>query len=339
MIIPYRTQQAFKRLGVALLVIIVLLTAARLCWLLWVSRYVVYTQDGVRLDFSLPAKITNGQLATPPAAKDPVSIYYNEGDNQVETGTELKQLVGYYVEPELLMDDVLAVRDHIQSLPAGTAVLVDLKNIYGRTYYSSTVIEHRSSDVNITAMDEFLQVLDRSGMYTIARVPALRDQLYGLNNVSHGLHHSSRYYLWQDDERCYWLDPTSEGTVSYLARIATELRSLGFDEVVFDDFYVPTGDDIYFSGNRAQVLSEVAQTLVTSCATESFAVSFVASSEFTPPEGRSRIYMKDVEPSQAAAKAESIGVADTAINLAFITPMYDTRFDVYGVLRPLSSAY
>ena len=299
----------------------------------------VYTRDGAKLDFDLPARIESGVLAQPPAAKEPVSIYYNEGDNQVEVDAELKQLVGYYVELDQLQDDVLAVRDQILSLPAGTAVLVDLKNMYGRAYYSSSVVTPRTSEINIAAMDELIRSLDRSGMYTIARVPALRDQLYGLENVSDGLHHSSRYYLWQDDFGCYWLDPTSDGTVAYLARIANELKNLGFDEGVFDDFYVPQENNIYFSGDRATVLAQTAQTLVTSCATDSFAVSFVSETSFAVPEGRSRIFMKDVEPGQAAQRAEAVGFADPVIRVVFLTEMYDTRFDAYGVLRPLSSAH
>ena len=42
---------------------------------------------------------------------------------------------------------------------------------------------------------------------------------------------------------------------------------------------------------------------------------------------------------QAATFAPTSGVADTAINLVFLTELHDTRFDVFSVMRPLSGAH
>ena len=43
--------------------------------------------------------------------------------------------------------------------------------------------------------------------------------------------------------------------------------------------------------------------------------------------------------AEIAAAAELSGVADTAVQLVFLTELHDTRFDAYGVLRPLSGAH
>ena len=53
MIIPYRVQQALRRLGIGLLVILVLAMVVLLCWFLWLQRYVVYTEDGAKLNFDI----------------------------------------------------------------------------------------------------------------------------------------------------------------------------------------------------------------------------------------------------------------------------------------------
>jgi hypothetical protein len=74
------------------------------------------------------------------------------------------------------------------------------------------------------------------------------------------------------------------------------------------------------------------------CSTKSFAVSFQSSEGFTPPEGRGRVYVTGADALGAQTIAENSGVADTTINLVFITDLYDTRFDEYSVLRPLSFA-
>lgn len=339
--IPYRTRRLLKRLG--LIALAVLLTAAVvwLCWFVWLNRYVVYTREnGAILDFDRTPEISGGQLALPPEPSETIPIYYNEGENQVNNNAELTQLVGYYVEPQALQEDISTVISQIRALPAETAVMVDVKNIKGEFYYSSGVSSLRSSSVDTEGMDQLIEFLNRSSMYTIARLPALRDYHYGLNNVPNGLFHSSRQYLWMDDDSCYWLNPASEGTFSYLVQIVNELKSLGFDEVVFSDFRFPQTSEIYFDGDKTQALTDTAKKLLSACASDRFAVSFIAgSSAFSLPEGRSRLYLQNVAAADLASVAAETGIADTAVNLVFLTEVHDTRFDVYSVLRPLSTAH
>ena len=337
MTIPYRTQRALKRLFIAVLVIAVILAAGWGCWLLWVQRYIVYTADGgAKLNFDLPP-MGEGELAVPPEEAD-VSIYFNEGDAAITTNTELTQLNGYYVEPDALKD-IPAVKAQIQALKAGTAVMIDMKSIYGGFYYSSTVSATRSNTVNVEAMDDLVSYLRRSGMYTIARIPALRDYTYGLNHVPDGVPHSSGGYLYQDDDGCYWLNPGSQGTLSYLTQIIMELKDLGFDEVVLYDFCFPDTASILVNGSKTELLTNAANVLVTACTTNSFAVSFEKTADFTMPQGRTRMYLRGLQASEAAEAAANSGVADTLINLVFLTELHDTRFDAYSVMRPLSGAH
>lgn len=337
MTIPYRTQRAIKRVLIAVAVIAVILAAIWGCWLLWVQRYIIYTaENGATLNFDLPP-MADGELAVPPEDMD-VSIYINEGEAAVNTNTELTQLNGYYVEPDAL-SDIPAVKAQIQSLKAGTPVMVDVKNIKGGFYYSSTVSTTRASGVDTAAMDDLISYLKRSGMYTIARIPALRDYTYGLNHVPDGVHHASGGYLYQDDEGCYWLNPGSEGTLSYLTQIIIELKELGFDEVVLYDFCFPETTSILVNGDQASLLTNAANVLLTACSTNSFAVSFEKTAEFTMPEGRTRVYLRGLEAAQAAEAAANSGVADTLINLVFLTELHDTRFNAYSVMRPLSGAH
>lgn len=337
MSLPYRTQRAIKRMLVALMVIALVLTAGLACWIIWVQRYIVYTADGgVRLDFNLPP-IKPGELATPPKDMD-ISINFDKTEETVSTSTELSKLTGYYVEPEALKD-IAAVKAQIAALPAGTPVMVDVKNIYGSFYYSSNVGSDRSGKVNIEQMDDLIAFLGQSNVYAIARFPALRDYDYGLNHVPDGVHHSSGRYLYMDDSRCYWLHPGSQGTLSYLTQIIMELKSLGFDEVVLEDFAFPNTTSILVNGDKAELLTKAASVLVSACTTDRFAVSFVKTSAFTMPQGRSRMFLSGLDASQAADAAANSGVANPAVNLVFLTELYDTRFDAYSVLRPLSGAH
>lgn len=336
--IPYRTRQNLRRAALILLVVAIVAAAAWLCWFVWLQRYVVYTRDnGAVIDTSLSARIPDGEVATAPESET-VSIYYNEGENAINTSTELMQMVGYYADAQALTN-LSAVSGQVKLLETGTAVMLDVKDAKGRFFYSSSVSSQRSSSVDIAGMDELIKQLDSKGMYLIARLPALRDYSFGLSNTSNGLFVSSGAYLWADDDYCYWLDPTKEGTVTYLVQIVTELKSLGFDEVVFDEFRFPDTENLKFSGDRAQALNTTAQTLVTTCATGSFAVSFVGEEEgFTVPTGRSRLYVENATAAEAAGIAAGSGLADPSIYLVFLTEYHDTRFDAYSVLRPLDSA-
>jgi hypothetical protein len=237
------------------------------------------------------------------------------------------------------LQDIDAVISQIQALPAETAVMVDVKGIKGDFYYSSAVSSKRNSSIDTGKMDELIAYLKRTGRYAIARIPALRDYDYGLNHVPDGVHHSSGAYLHMDEQGCYWLNPGSEGTLAYLTRIILELKARGFDEVVLEDFCFPQSEAILVNGDKSQLLTNAANVLMTACATDRFAVSFLKTEEFTMPNGRTRLYLTGLDAVQAEEAAQNSGIADTAVNLVFLTELHDTRFDAFGVLRPLSAAH
>ena len=337
--IPYRTRQVLKRGAVVLMIVLLAAALVWVCWLVWLGRYIVYTRDEGAVLGTNSVEDIQGQPALPPEDQETVSIYYNEGDNAINTSTELLQMVGYYATAEDLRAGVDTVRSQIQNLEKDIPVMLDVKSIAGSFFYSSAVSDSRDSAVDTEAMDGLIKYLKSSGRYAIARLPALRDRNYGLNHVSDGVFHSSRQYLYMDDDSCYWLNPASQGTVTYLVQIVTELKELGFDEVVFTDFRFPASDKIYFDGDKAKAIADTAGILVTTCATNNFAVSFVGGADFALPEGRSRLYVESAVAAEAAGIAQQTGLADPAIRLVFLTEVHDTRFDAYSVLRPLSSAH
>lgn len=340
MSIPYRTQQSLRRLAIALLVLLVVGILVWGMWFVWLQRFVVYTRsEGAVLNFELPETIPPGEAAVPPEEGTQIEIYYNEGDDKLNLSTEMAKLSGYYFPDKQIYTDPEGVWEKIQTLPAGTAVMLDLKSIYGNFFYSTSTGRPISDSADADGVDQLIANLRGSGYYTIARMPALRDREYGRQNTRNGLP-TSGGYLWMDDEGCYWLNPTKEGTITYLIDIAEELRDLGFDEVVFEDYEVPTSKKIVFKKDRAEALAETAQMLVTACATEYFTVSFVSDGTWTPPTGRSRIFRTDIgDPMKITGVAEALKLADPAVQLVFITGNMDTRYEEYGVIRPIDMAF
>lgn len=338
--IPYRTRHALKQGAVITLVVLLIVVAVYLCWFVWLKRYVIYTRDqGVVLDMSLPAQVADGQEALPPPEMETIHIYYNEGDNAINTSRELTQITGYYADTAALEAGVHTVWEQAKALPTGTPVMLDVKSPKGNFYYSSGVSSDRHSKIETADMDAMIQDLNSRGVYLIARLPAFRDYAFGLSSTSNGLFVKSGGYLWADDDYCYWLNPASEGTLTYLVQIVTELKNLGFDEVVFEEFRFPDTDNLKFSDDKNTALVNAANTLLTSCATENFAVSFVQSPDFALPAGRSRLYITDGVAANAANIAQQTGLENPAVNLVFLTEVHDTRFDAYSVLRPLEAAH
>lgn len=346
MTIPYRTRRVLKRLCTILLTLSLVAVFVLMCWLLWLDRFLVYTKDGAYLDFSQDNKLMFGELATPTEPRPTVAIHF--GDDDAEVSTQLTQLSGFYItEADLSaptssrtpMDDSAIKIDwliaQVKKLPAGTPVMLEIKNIRGRFFYNSAISTQRSPQINAEKLDELISVLSSQGVYLIAQLPAFRDYYFGLNHVPAGIHHSSGGYLWMDDKGCYWLNPNHQNTITYLAQILSELKLLGFDEAVFSDFSIPQSENILFTADKEASIATAAKTLVLACSTDIFAVSFMGEPGFPLPEGRSRLYISNVSGADCDAVASQTGLTTPDTHLVFIAPSMDTRYDKYGVLRPL----
>lgn len=338
MSMTYTTRRKLQRIGTIALIVLIAVILAWFCWVIWLERYVVYTRDGATLNFELSDNVGGGQIAAPPAVDETIAIYYNEGENAVNASTDLTQLNGYYIDSDALTTDISGVRDTIATLPTGTAVMVELKSIRGSFYYTSSLADAvMSSSINTGAVDSLITDITSRNLYAIALIPAFRDWNYGLNHVSSGLA-LPQGYLWVDDDNCYWLDPTDNGTITWLRQIVEELRSLGFDEVVFSDFRMPDTTKIVFDSDRIEAIASAAATMVSACTSDRFAVSFLTTdTTFSLPNGRSRLYLENVGAKNVGATAASVTVADPAINLVFLATTNDTRFDEFSVLRPIGT--
>lgn len=341
--LSYRLRKSMHRLLITVLVLILLAVGAVLCWLLWLNRYVVYTRDGVKLDFSLSMQFPEGQPAVPPTTTPPVDIFYNDEEDVLPpVSTELQQLSGVYVTRKMLESGIPALQEQLLQLPTGTTVMLEVKNNKGEFFYSSGMGRSYGSIVT-EEMNNLIATLSRKGYHVVAHMPGLRDYWYFLEDqrtrVPYGLAwigHGGA--LWIDySGPSYWFNPLSPGTFDYLVQVITELKTLGFDEVVFHNFLVPDTDQIIWNGDKEAAIRDLADLVVRSCATETFTVSFAADASFPLPEGRCRLYLSNVDAAELYLVEQQVGVADPHLRLVFLTDRLDTRFDEYGVLRPLQA--
>jgi len=340
MSIPYRHKRTLKRIGTLLAALLVIFAVTWLCWVVWLQRYVVYTDDGATLNFEQSSYEVSGKEAVQPQADQNISIFYNEGADAIDTTNEMTQLNGYYITSEMFQQDIDYVMLQIERFPSGTPVMIDMKGAFGSFFYNSNLPDAiMSASTNIDQVSKLIQRLHSKGFYTIARISALRDRTFGENHVSSGLYMLNKKGLWMDSDGMFWLDPTNSTTTSWITSQVLELRDLGFDEVVLDNFCFPNSDKYIFTGDKAAALQSAAATLMTTCSSNKFVLSFlVQDTSFILPEGRCRMYLSGIGASGIAPAASEAEVSDAEIRLVFLAESGDTRYEKYSVLRSLHVA-
>lgn len=341
MSLSYRARRRLRLSLTVTAIILGLFLTFFIGWMVWVDRYVVYTRDGAKLDFGLSQSFPEGSPAEPPKAMEPVKIVIQKPDEDITKPTQDQvSISGYYIDSKDLKEDIPGIIAKLEALPDGTAVLMDMKTIKGSFYYSTAVGTTLSKDIDQEQMDKLLEFLSGRNFHLIARIPAFRDWEYGLNNVPLGLpKKGGNGSLWMDDKNCYWLDPTKDDVLSYLVSIVTELKGIGFDEVVFTDFRFPDTEKIKFSGDKAEAITNAAATMVEACATDRFFVSFQSEDfAFPLPNGNTRLYLQNVPAADIPLVRQQSTVNTPSIQLLFLTEANDTRYNDYCVLRPLAGA-
>lgn len=341
MSLSYRARRRLRLSLTATAIILGLFLTFFIGWMVWVDRYIVYTRDGARLDFQLSQSFPEGSPAEPPKALEPVKIIVQkENEDSIQPIPDQVSISGYYIASKDLKEDIPGVIEKLEELPDGTAVMMDMKTIKGSFYYNTSVGTTVSKDIDQGQMTKLLELLSNRNLHLIARIPAFRDWEFGLNNVPLGLpKKGGNGSLWMDDKNCYWLDPTKDDVLSYLVGIVTELKGIGFDEVVFTDFRFPDTEKIKFSGDKAEAITKAAATLVEACSTDRFFVCFQSEDYAFPlPKGNTRLYLQDVAAADIPLVRQQTTASTPSVQLLFLTEANDTRYNDYCVLRPLADA-
>ena len=338
--LTFTTKRRLQRAGLITAIVVMVLILVWFCWVIWLERYVVYSREGATINLDLPERMAGGQVAAPPALDETIPIYINEGSDAINTNAELERISGYYVDQDVLIDNLQGVKDVVATLPADTAVLLELKNIFGRFNYNSQLVDAvPASNIDTAGVSQLITEITSRNLYAVALVPAFRERSYVLARNAYFLKDSNGYG-WMDDSKCYWLDPTDSGTLNWLIQITEELRTLGFDEVVFTEFRFPDTTQIRFSQDRAAAIQAAANKLVETCASSNFTVSFATNdTSFVLPEGgHSRIYLENVGAKDADAAAAKVNLPNPEAQLVFLATSTDTRYDKYSALRPIVTA-
>ena len=183
MIFTYRTRQFLRKFLQVLLVLLMLLALALVFFAVWLRRYVVYTPDGVRLDFSIVSPSSEGKLPSRPQQMD-VHIEYTSAASFGILEPMLKAPSGLSAEP--FHKEVLGFTE----ASAYNAVLKIAVNVIE----AQTLSYHKALTGLLCRGDHFLALLNRKrhrlfGKNVLARLHKfyriLHMQKRGQTNIRH----------------------------------------------------------------------------------------------------------------------------------------------------------
>ena len=228
--ISYRSK---ARLRKGLKIGLAVLAALALCLILfavYLGRYVVYTPEGVRLDFgrntAQDVTLETGAQDSR-TAQESVTIEFAEPG---ERGEETERINGYYIDLEMLQDPG-AVLEAVKELTPPCTVMIDLKGGNGSFYYTTSIDGARQAAIDISTVDAVISYLRSHGFTMVARIRTFQDTNFAENHINSALRKASGS-LWVGNG-FYWLDPASDTVKAYLKTgavikqsVPTELNQL-----------------------------------------------------------------------------------------------------------------
>lgn len=228
-----------KRWAVFFLVLVLLAAAASLV----AQHYMVYDMDGTyHIELPWLRRASNVQKPALHGARQDLEIVIERPDAPPVVPLHAQEL-----DPSALSGTVSRT---LKALPKDVnAVAVRLKTANGDLLYPSALPDAIEADAvaGDKSVSGAIRNLTDSGYYTIARLSALHDSRFAPAHKSDAAVQQKAYKgeLWYAPDSTFYLAPEKELTRQYLASIAAEVASLGFDELLFDEFGYPANGRLY----------------------------------------------------------------------------------------------
>lgn len=339
-IFSYRNKRLIKRGLLVLAAVLAAVLLFALCRFIYIQRFLVYGEGQVSLDYEMllnPERNPQEETGIPS-----FSLEIVEDDDQTAASLAegpIKPMTGYYITTSMLLDLPSVVKELEAMEEAPGTLLFEMKSIYGNFYYDTDISGTYTSSADIDGVEALVASYAQDGKtYLAARIPAFTDNNFALENQSSGLPMKSGA-LWMDEENCYWLDPMSENVQSFLVSIATELAEMGFDEIVFEGFRMPDSKNIVYDAGewtREEAVAEAAAMLRTALKDLPVRVSFGSENPLVAAH-TDRVYLTTDNGSKVAEMVAEVEpyLEYPDSQIVFQTASRDTRFDGYGILRPL----
>lgn len=319
----YRRKLLLKRFLIVLGILAAVLSVLAIIGFIYLGRYVIYTEEGAYFSFH-----------TQPPQEQPALI------SQLSPG-QVELIMGQSISAEGLGKDETSIPDtevngvlvDYETLLAGTslnALGVDDDNC------NTLVLEMRSAGQDLSSNESVRSLIERAksrGLRLIALISCLDDNEFALAHRDDALKISGDA-LWMNSEGYYYLDPTKESVINYIAEYIHQLADMGFQEVILDKFSFPLSENIVYNtgdSSRDSLMVDAFEDLVDATVNDCDIGLLITE----PDEGHQalessdRLYVYFSEGSRVKRYVED----HPDQYLVFITTSHDTRFDAYGKLR------
>ena len=317
----YRNKLRLRRFLIILAIVLLALVIVGLIGFSYLGRYVVYTEDGAHFSFhsQAPSAPEAEQAAAP--VESPVLVtgssireqsILEDGSSTSLQDSEVKGLLVDYVT----LSDPTAVS------------AVDLST----GAYNTLVLEMRAGGSAILDTDAVRQLISRAKsaqMHLVALMSCLNDSAYALSHTDEALAISGGA-LWTNSAGSYWLDPTNADVQDYLVGMINQLETMGFQEVILNNFSFPTTDEIVYSSDstRESMLQDAYKALENKVGLDCTLGLLIKD----PESGHQAFDLAEhlyVYYSDGSSLKQYVDDHPDTY-LVFLTSSHDTRFDDYG---------
>lgn len=317
----YHNKLLLRRALIVLAIVAAVVFLLLLIVFFYLGRYVVYTEDGAQLVFESAApsqSSVGGVTALPGSSLDLVTgepISTNEVLESGKSQLEANEVRGLLLDYDTLADGTTLGEVELSSGGNNTLIL-----------------EMRRGDsemLDTQAIRTLIARAESQDVWLVAMLSCLGDSDYALENRDQAVIISGGA-LWIENG-CYWLDPANSQVHEYLLQKIRQLADMGFDEVLLNDYYIPTNNQVvYDAGGESyetimtRAFNNLVDDTIDLCQL-SLLVTEPASGH-QAFDAADRIYVFYQDGGTVRDYAESH--ADQY--LVFITDSHDTRFDEYG---------
>lgn len=246
--------------AIVLFVLVLLAVAA----LLVGQRYIVYTDDGIRLELPF---LEREETKRPPEDLENLEVVVEPIEPEEETPVEApaEEETLWLKAVTLPLDAVLDGTAAEQARQLGAnAIVLDMKTDLGQLGYRSQLPLAEQFGVNHTDLEINGKLGELSGgeFYLIARISCFRDHALA-EELAHAIE-TNPGRRWFDFDSVRWSNPASPAVQEYLTGIMAELARLGFDEILLDRWGYPTQADghlEYIKKGDAYQMGKLDQTI------------------------------------------------------------------------------
>lgn len=241
----YRGRRTINDILKLIAIVLAILVVLVLAGVFYFQKYLVYTDDGVRLDlppflqmFRQGEEEPDGSVSIPEPGSLSIIEQPPAGSHSEPDQSQVKPAgVALQLTVEEAADGSAAAR--LEQAGAGVLVL-EMKDRMGKLSWQSGQQVAGWSEVNgRQELGDALKGWNEGEVYTVARVHCFLDDTVPYYNNNLALRWAGQDWNWRDEEGLRWTSPGKAEARAYNAALCGELAAMGFDEIVLEEFYFP----------------------------------------------------------------------------------------------------